>query len=48
MTFSSILLTGHEYVYVIISVFASRQKYLAVKGNKGKYLDWREISWNRM
>jgi hypothetical protein len=33
MTFSSILLTGHEYIYLIISVFASRQKYLAIKGN---------------
>jgi len=28
MTFSSILLTGHGYVYAIISVFASRQNYL--------------------
>jgi len=39
MTFSSILLTGHGYVYVIISVFASRQNYLTIKGNT-----WAE--WN--
>jgi hypothetical protein len=33
MVFSSILLTGHEYVYLIISVFASRQNYLTIMGN---------------
>jgi hypothetical protein len=33
MTFSNILLTGLEYIYLIISVFACRQKYLAIKGN---------------
>jgi len=33
MTFSSILLTGHGYIYLIISVFESRRNYLTVKGN---------------